>query len=193
MEFLFVSRYSLVNLILHPYCGRFKKEGKKGRGKKKTSILPHFCREGMIFINLREMGQCYRESLERVNRCRSHKGYDLFQERRNFYSYIFGPRVHQSYEEKFAAKKKFETTFIVDSSIGISLESKKRGFFSFFLSFSMEHGRIDFPSEGSYIFLYSIDSTPSGWILRRKRKRCVILYNAVDGCCARKAQVSFNY
>lgn len=115
----------------------------------------------MIFINLREMGQCYRESLERVNRCRSHKGYDLFQERRNFYSYIFGPRVHQSYEEKFAAKKKFETTFIVDSSIGISLESKKRGFF-FFLSFFFNGTRdgIDFPSEGSYIFLYSIDSTP---------------------------------
>lgn len=100
----------------------------------------------MIFINLREMGQCYRESLERVNRCRSHKGYDLFQERRNFYSYIFGPRVHQSYKEKFAAKKKFETTFIVDSSIGISLESKKRKFFFFpFFLFQWNTGESIFP------------------------------------------------
>lgn len=124
----------------------------------------------MIFINLREMGQCYRESLERVNRCRSHKGYDLFQERRNFYSYIFGPRVHQSYEEKFAAKKKFETTFIVDSSIGISLESKKRGFFSFFLSFSMEHGMESIfpPRVPTFSYIRSIPRPPLGMDIKKK-------------------------
>lgn len=168
MEFLFVSRYSLVNLILHPYCGCFKKEGKKGGEKKKTSILPHFCREGMIFINLREMGQCYRESLERVNRCRSHKGYDLFQKRRNFYSYIFGPRVHQSYKEKFAAKKKFETIFIVDSSIGISLESKKRKFF-FFLSFFFNGTRENrFSLRGFLYFLIFDRFHPLGMDIKKK-------------------------
>lgn len=145
MEFLFVSRYSLVNLILHPYCGRFKKEGKKERGKKKTSILPHFCREGMIFINLREMGQCYRESLERVNRCRSHKGYDLFQERRIFI-HTFLARECINLTRKSLRRRKNSRRFSSSTRRLVFLSNRRNEvfFLSFFL-FQWNTGESIFP------------------------------------------------
>lgn len=91
LEFLFVSRYSLVNLILHPAVHVFKKRERERERE----------RAAMIFINLNATGdKSY--SLFWVNRChRSVRNTTCFQ--RKFYIYVFAcTRINLTW-------KKFDT------------------------------------------------------------------------------------